>query len=111
MLGFDHSDIGYALLQAWSFPASLAEAVRHHHHPMASSMFQLDASLIHVADFLAKSMDIGSSGELVVPPLDMRAWMRLNLNPDMLESLMNTVDDQLGTVESVFIRGTKKNKR
>lgn len=104
ILGFDHEQIAEALLRSWSYPPNLINAVGNHHHPMAAGVFQLEASLIHLADYMVHAMQIGGSGEKFVPALDMRAWMRLELSPDFLESLVEAVDEQLEAVESVFLK-------
>lgn len=104
VLGFDHQQIGEALLRAWSYPLNLINTVGNHHHPMAAGAFQLEASLVHVADYLAHAMQAGSSGEALVPPLDPRAWQRLDLPLDMLDQVMTAVDQQLEVVEAVFLK-------
>lgn len=104
VLGFDHGMIAENLLRAWSYPPNLINAVGNHHHPMAAGVFQLEASLVHVADYLVHAMQIGGSGETFVPALDMRAWQRLELTSDFLESLIGAVDEQLEAAESVFLK-------
>ncbi len=103
VLGFDHTEIGAGLLQAWNYPANLISAVRYHHMAMAPNTFQIEACLIHVADHLINAMQLGGSGEHWVPPLDMRAWDRLSLATDLLESIVKSIDDQILAVEQVFL--------
>jgi len=106
IMGLDHTQIAERLLIKWSFPANLIKAVRHHHCPMAAGGFQREASLVHVADFLVNAMALGSSGERFVPKLHPSAWVRLNLAPDGLESLMDSVDDQIESVVQMFLKRT-----
>lgn len=106
VLGFDHERIAEALLRAWAFPPNLVSAVGNHHHPMAAGVFQLEASLVHLADYMVHTMQIGGSGEKYVPALDMRAWKRLELSSAFLEFLIVAVDEQLETTQSVFLRQT-----
>lgn len=104
VLGFDHATIGEQLLQSWSYPPNLVSAVGYHHHPSAApDLFQMDACVVHLADFLVHSMDIGTSGEQYIPPLKMTAWEKLNLSADGLLPLMNTADDQIQAVENAFL--------
>jgi len=104
VLGFDHEQIAGALLRAWAYPPNLINAVGNHHHPMAVGVFQMEASLVHLADYIVHAMQIGSSGEKFVPALDMRVWKRLELSPDFLESLIGAVDEQLEAAESAFLK-------
>jgi putative nucleotidyltransferase with HDIG domain len=103
VLGFDHAEIGEALLRAWNYPPTLVNAVRYHHQPMSAGPSQLETSLIHVADALVNAMQWGSSGERYVPALDLKAWQRLALPLDTLESTMGTVDAQISEVEGAFL--------
>jgi putative nucleotidyltransferase with HDIG domain len=104
VLGFDHTEIGEALLKVWNYPANLSSAVRFHHHPMSAGAYQLEASLVHVADHIVNAMQHGCSGERWVPPLQTKAWERLNLPVDILESIVESMDSQLAEVERAFLQ-------
>ena len=103
VLGFDHAEIGEALLRAWNYPANLVQAVRYHHSPISASPFQLEASLIHIADHLINAMQLGSSGERFAPPLNPRAWERVNLSGEVLGAMVEAIDGQISAVESAFL--------
>jgi HD-like signal output (HDOD) protein len=49
LFGRDHGEIGAGVLEEWSFPAPLIEAVRFHHRPERSD--RALASLLHLAEF------------------------------------------------------------
>jgi len=83
VLGYDHQQIAAELLQSWSYPPVLVQAVAFHHAP-ESSIAQTDAAVVHVADHLINAMGIGSSGEQFVPPLDDKAWTLLGLETENL---------------------------
>ncbi len=103
VLGFDHTEVGEALLSAWNFPEGMRETVRRHHQPMGAGIFQLEASLVHLADFLVNAMALGSSGESRIPPLDAKSWIRLNFSADILDSVVNAIDTQIEAVEACFL--------
>jgi len=103
VLGYDHQQVAAELLQNWSYPAVLVQAVAFHHTP-ASSLAKLDASVVHVADHLVNAMGIGSSGEQFVPPLDDKAWALLGLGPEVLAKIVETVDEQILAVEDAFLK-------
>jgi HD-like signal output (HDOD) protein len=104
ILGFDHAQIGMGLTRYWQYPASLATAVAYHHQPMEAGLHQLGSSVVHVADYLVHAMHMGNSGEHFVPPLDLRAWERLGLSTDMLDSVVKTIDEQIEAVEQSLIK-------
>jgi HD-like signal output (HDOD) protein len=103
-LGFDHADLGGDLLLEWRLPANLEDMTRNHHHPGSSSRFSTETAVIHVADILAHAMQLGTSGERYVPPLDPGAWDRIGLQPSQIFSLMVRIDGQFtDTVKALRI--------
>lgn len=93
-LGFTHAVVGGVLLQTWKLPTSLEETVMYHHNPTAATRFPIETAIIHVADVIVHAMDLGSSGERFVPPLEPEAWERLNLTPSALASVEEQIDRQ-----------------
>jgi putative nucleotidyltransferase with HDIG domain len=105
VLGYDHQQIAAELLQSWSYPPVLVQAVAFHHTP-GQSAARMDAAVVHVADHLVNAMGTGSSGEQFVPPLDDKAWSTLGLGVETLAKIVETVDDQILAVEEAFLRKT-----
>jgi len=103
ILGYDHPQIAGELLQSWSYPPVLVQAVAFHHAPSQSAA-KLDAAAVHIADHLVNAMGIGTSGEQFVPPLDERAWNLFGLAPDALEKIVEAVDEQILAVEEAFLK-------
>jgi HD-like signal output (HDOD) protein len=108
VLGFDHAQIGEALMRCWLYPANLVQAVANHHSPVAAGPYQLESSLVHLADYLAHAMQMGNSGEHLVPPLSLKAWERVALPIDTLDSVMRSIDDQIEVVQAAFLRSEEK---
>jgi HD-like signal output (HDOD) protein len=103
VLGYDHQQIAGELLQSWSYPPVLVQAVTFHHTP-AQSVAKLDAAVVHIADHLVVAMGIGSSGEQYIPPLDDRAWAALGLGPEVVAKIVEAVDEQILAVEEAFLK-------
>jgi putative nucleotidyltransferase with HDIG domain len=103
VLGYDHQQIASELLQSWSYPPVLVQAVAFHHTPSLSGA-KLEAAVVHVADHLVNAMGIGSSGEQFVPPLDDKAWSILGLGSDVLAKMIEAVDGQILAVEEAFLK-------
>src|SRR5262249_17900621 len=85
--GFDHSEGGAAVLEAWKLPEDLQEIVRFHHAPAEAGPHRRDAALVHVADVIATAMKFGNSGDPAVPLLAPEAWEQLELAPTILDLL------------------------
>lgn len=99
--GFDHARLAELVLEKWQLPENLLLAVRYHHAPGACG-YARDAVMIHVADFLTHSMDLGNSGATLVPPLDCHAWESLGLSRNVLPVLARQVDAQVGHIMRIF---------
>ena len=70
MIGFDHADLGRALAQLWNLPASLEEMIACHHFPLEAGQYIVESCIVHTADYVVHSMQLGDSGEQYIPPLD-----------------------------------------
>ncbi|MGV7221997.1 MAG: HDOD domain-containing protein [Nitrospinales bacterium] len=103
-LGFDHSDVGAALMEHWNLPKSLTEVIEYHHKPLEAPNHGYEASIIHLADIFAKTMQSGSSGDESAPPLVPAAWEKAKLDETFLPLLWDRVKAQYKvTVETVMI--------
>jgi HD-like signal output (HDOD) protein len=104
VLGFDHQQIGGALLRHWKYPAALTGAVASHHHPLMADVGRQEAAIVHFCDHLVNAMQIGCSGEQHVPPLNMKAWESLHLPLETLPLIVDAVDGQIDAVLAAFLR-------
>ena len=94
VLGFDHAKLGAMLLKKWKLPDDIVSAVYYHHMPSASSGDSVIPSVIHIADIISYSLEFGSSGEKFVPTLNEKAWSSLNLDIDILSSVIEQLNVQ-----------------
>ena len=104
-LGFDHAELGGALLKKWKIPASIGEPVACHHNPGSAEQFGLETALIHLADIICQAMEFGQGAESGVPPLDDRAWDRLGLSPHMLGAVLKQSESQIAETFSILSGG------
>jgi putative nucleotidyltransferase with HDIG domain len=98
IFGFDHSDVGAALLKHWNLPYSLQEAVEYHHNPRRAPSKSMEALIVHLADILTNALQYGTSGEFLVPPMQAEVLGRLGLRPDQLPAVIDDVSGQIDTV-------------
>lgn len=102
VMGFDHADVGGALLKVWRLPERMEEAVCNHHRPLSAARHSIEASIIHVADVIAHALELGSSGEKFVPPLDPKAWDLLQLPTSLLSSIVSQMNRQFSDAIAMF---------
>ena len=88
-LGYSHAEVGGLLAEQWQLPANLVSAIRFHHGPSRTRHYQTDATIVHVANFIAHSMDPEDSLYATgITPLDPESWNTLNLQPDVIDTVM-----------------------
>lgn len=94
VLGFDHALMGGVLMDHWKMPEALRAAVRLHHDPRRAERYPMEAATVHVADLMATALQLGSSGERLVPPVSAGAWAKLGIDPGVMGFAVEDVDRQ-----------------
>ncbi|MET0026558.1 MAG: HDOD domain-containing protein [Candidatus Thiodiazotropha sp.] len=103
ILGFDHAQVGEALLHQWKLPESIVDVVAHHHRPSLSKKYPLEASILHIACSLAESEMRGMEREHIAERVDEFAWQTTRLSPVQLESLLETMHDKVFEIMDVVL--------
>ncbi len=97
ILGCDHAQIGGMLSKKWSLPSILENVVSHHHPPLRSQ-YPLETAIVCVSDILSNALEMGSSGERLVPPLMPEVWDVLGLEKDLLIQMIKLIDRQVAEI-------------
>jgi HD-like signal output (HDOD) protein len=95
VLGFDHADVGLALLRQWNLPEPFQEAVGHHHAPTRALHFPVDAAVVHVAELTVHALGTGRTGEEQIPPFDAAAWDLLGISAEAYPPVVCEAERQL----------------
>ena len=98
-LGCKHTDIGRDLLQKWKIPFSIGNNVFYHHNPSDADN-PTNATIVHLADIIVHSLEIGTSGERFVPNFDDKAFDSLGLSPSCFNSVIQLAMHQFDSIES-----------
>ena len=101
-LGFDHADVGGALLRRWKLPIRVAEPVEFHHRCNQAGQFPRESAILHCADLIAHAMEFGSSGDRLVPTLTPGAWERLAISPFQLPALFSQIESQFDEITTAL---------
>jgi HD-like signal output (HDOD) protein len=105
VLGYTHAEIGKLLGERWNLPPKLIGVIGHHHDPGAAGPFTVDAAIIHLADIFGRALNIGSGGDLKIPPLDEFAWETLKIKPAAIEPILEAMKKEYDDI-SLFITYT-----
>ena len=100
-LGCDHTQLGVQLMRQWKLPIVLENNILHHHKPSKAQQ-SVPATIVHLADIIANSLGIGSSGEKFIPPLDYNAWENLNLPPSSFETIIGQATHQFHAIDRIL---------
>jgi len=91
VLGFDHTRVGARVARHWKLPKPLINAIRYHHSlPKVATPL---SELVHVADILARGLDIGHGGDDLIPRLNPEALTRLGLDWDTIHACLGEIED------------------
>ena len=100
-LGCDHAQLGVQLMKQWNLPLILENNVLYHHSPSEAQQ-TVPATIIHLADIIANSLGIGSSGEKFIPSLDYNAWENFEISPSSFETIIGQATHQFHALESIL---------
>lgn len=95
LFGFDHTEFGTVLLREWKFPEMLLATTAFHHNPVLAKEYFKSASVVHLADILARSLEIGSGGDEMIPDLSEEAWSALGLELETIDEIIDEVTPEL----------------
>ena len=85
VLGTDHAEIGALMLESWSFPSKLVNAVRWHHDPDSAPETSSTIDIVHVANVLCLMIGIGTGVEGLHYEPSVSATKRLGIKSTQLE--------------------------
>lgn len=100
--GFDHGTVGGALMEHWNMPDALMKSIELHHSPTETTRYSVDASTVHLADAFAHELDLGRSGEALVPPRAPEALETLGIDADLVPSVLEEIEKQFGDAVRLF---------
>jgi putative nucleotidyltransferase with HDIG domain len=86
-LDLDHGMIGKALGEHWDLPPQLSEVMGYHHDIISTLPYFNTVATVHVADFLARQMGLGHSGNPDPPVLKSLVVEKLGLDQEQLKEL------------------------
>jgi HD-like signal output (HDOD) protein len=102
VMGFDHAEVGGALLDQWSLPGHLIETTAYHHEPDKAKNYPREAAMIHVANTVATMAQLDTSNADDVPPINNDSLKLLGLSYDHLPVMIQRVQQEILDVEQVL---------
>jgi len=103
IFGFDHAQVGAALLRQWNFPDLLIECTESHHAPLLAKRFPLEAALVHIASSIAQLAEVNSLEETDALATEPEAWKQAGLKKDVIEPAVRAAREQFAEVRDLFL--------
>ena len=107
IIGFSHADIGAALMQKWALPDSLIEAIKYQNEPGLAKSHREDAATIHIANYIANSIDEDSNHSGIITPPDEEIWKITGLSLEILDTALCEVTDKFLEMQSLLFPANK----
>ena len=103
IFGFDHMQVGAALIKSWKLSPVLEECVEFHHEPQKAKEFPAEVALINIANAVAVMADFDSMSEDdEIPMINPISWELTGLSKEDLPEAIKKAQDEIKEIESVL---------
>ena len=103
IFGFDHMQVGAALIKKWKLASVLEECVEFHHEPQNAKNFPVEVALINIANAVAVMADFDSMSEDdEIPMINPLSWKLTGLSKDDLPDAIKKAQEEIKEIEAVL---------
>ena len=103
IFGFDHAEVGAALLRHWHFPELLIESVAFHHAPEQAQKYPIETALVHIANSIATLAEIDSVSEQDAVQTELDAWRVTGLDKATIERTVRLTQAQFADMRNLLL--------
>ncbi len=101
--GFHYGQLGRRLMQEWSLPDDFQEITQYHPDPSNAPDFQLESSIVHMADMFSQSGNSASDPEELVERINPFAWEATGLTYEEIAPLFGEAMKQSAELIKVIL--------
>ena len=105
ILGINHCKAGYLLAEKWKLPVQLRDVIFFHHTGKNNGQFDRITAAVHVADIFVKAMELGNTGDNLIPEPNFNVWEKLNLPEDFFPSILNKLKENFSRNVRIMLTG------
>ncbi len=100
----DHREIGAWLLENWSMPSQLIEAVKHSHDPTAADVENDFKGFVRAVAMAGELSDVwlSSNNEVSIRRAGLEVHRHLGILPNRLAEMFETIGEQLPVAQNIF---------
>ncbi|SIN94146.1 HDOD domain-containing protein [Halodesulfovibrio marinisediminis] len=104
IFGFNHAEVGAALLESWNIPDTLTNIVRHCYTPMSSPL-PVDSSIVHLATTMATGLRRKDFCTFYMPDFFPAALEETKIPPSALVPILTQYDRQFADTHEILTDG------
>jgi HD-like signal output (HDOD) protein len=93
ILGINHCKAGHLLAEKWKLPAQIRDIIYFHHTGKKDGQFDRITAAVHVADIFVKAIELGNTGDNLIPEPNFNVWEKLNLPEGFFSSILNKLKE------------------
>ncbi len=95
ILGIDHAELGHLIAEKWNLPPIANAAITYHHEPEnAPEEFRSIVNIVHMANYIVNTQDLGTGGDLAAPVFKRQVLEALDLNAVDVQSVVKSVAEK-----------------
>lgn len=103
VFGFDHTQVGAALMKEWHLSPVLEECIEFHHEPQNAKDFPAEVALINIANAVAVMADFDSMSEDdEIPRINPASWELTGLTKADLPEAIKQAQAEINEIESAL---------
>ena len=102
VVGFDHAEVGGALIQHWNLPPMLQECAQFHHEPLKAKNFPLEAAIVYLANIIGYMAEFDIYKGKFAPKIEPRALKITGLSKSVIKPTIKAAQEQIMEVKSLF---------
>ena len=87
MFGISHTIIGDLLAEKWKLPQSIRVPIKYHNVGLIEDKFDIQVACVHVANIMARALELGHPGDNMVHKPNALIWDKLNLGKNALTDM------------------------
>jgi HD-like signal output (HDOD) protein len=111
LLGFDHQELGGALLRSWRLPESLCQAAAYHHCPERAECHELEVAIVHLAGLLQGCLALGLDSAAVLERAHPVALGLAPVSKATLEDIRERGELQIAELSQQFLGAPRNDRR
>ncbi|MGD8926223.1 MAG: HDOD domain-containing protein [Thioalkalispiraceae bacterium] len=110
IIGFDHAQLGGAVIAHWHLPAIFVEPISLHHQPEKATEFPRHTAIVHIANTLAVLAELNTLNmeETDAPSIHSGSWETIGVSPDVIQTVVTTARQEFESMRSLFLPKAKK---